>query len=177
MKRFLAGALAATCVGAGAFVAGSAIGQGTGGTLGSGAVGAKTLEVRIQEKDFGVNCGLVNANKCFRRGPRPANVLAGSGAVYDGSTKVGTAVFFDVVGKKLQKQNTLDVFSATITFANRQDSLSVLGPSTDQGSTLPYSIVGGTGIYAGARGTVSEGKETNPVKGEFRIPLNFTFIP
>jgi hypothetical protein len=36
--------------------------------------------------------------------------------------------------------------------------------------------VGGTGVYAGARGTVSEGKDTTVGK-EIRIPLNFTFIP
>ena len=157
---------------------GTAIGQGQGGTLGPGAVGAKSFEVRIKEKDFGVNCGLPNPLKrCFKRGPLVANVLAGSGAVYDGGAKVGTAVFFDVVGKKLQKQNTLNVFLATITFTNRQDSISVMGPSSDEGSTLPYSIVGGTGAYAGARGTVTEGKESSPVKGEFRIPLNLTFIP
>jgi hypothetical protein len=175
MKRVAVGAVAVALAGVGV---GTAIGQGQGGTLGPAAVGAKTFEVRIKEKDFGVNCGLDKANRCFRRGPRPANVIAGSGLVYDGGTKVGTAVFFNVIGKKLPKNNTIDVFSATITFNNRQDSLSVLGPSTTTGSTtLPYPIVGGTGAYAGARGTVTEGKGTNPVKGEFRIPLNFTFIP
>ena len=173
MKGIVVGAVALALAGVGV---GTAIGQGQGGTLGPGAVGAKSFEVRIKEKDFGVNCGLDNANRCFRRGPRPANVIAGSGAVYDGSTKVGTAVFYNVTGKKLQKQNSLDVFSATISFANRQDSLTVMGPSSDQGSTLPYSIVGGTGVYAGARGTVSEGKDTTVGK-EIRIPLNFTFIP
>jgi hypothetical protein len=174
MKRLLVGALALVLTGVGV---GTAIGQGQGGTLGPGAVGAKTFEVRIKERDFGVNCGLPKPlQQCFRRGPRPANVIAGSGAIYDSGAKVGTAVFFNVIGKKLPKQNTLDVFAATITFANRQDSITVMGPSSGAGTTLPYSIVGGTGVYAGARGTVSEGKETQGGK-EIRIPLNFTFIP
>lgn len=173
MKRVAVGAVALTLAGVGV---GTAIGQGQGGTLGPGAVGTKSFEVRIKEKDFGVNCGLDKANRCFRRGPRPANVIAGSGLVYDGGTKVGTAVFFNVVGRKLGKENTLDVFSATITFNNRQDSLSVLGPSGGPGPTLPYPIVGGTGVYAGARGTVAEGRDTTVGK-EIRIPLTFTFIP
>jgi hypothetical protein len=175
MKGIAVGAVALTLAGVGV---GTAIGQGQGGTLGSGAVGAKSFEVRVKEKDFGVNCGLPRPlQQCFRRGPRPANVLAGSGAIYDGTRKVGTAVFFNVIGKRLGKESSLDVFSATISFNNKVDSLSVMGPSGGSGPTLPYSIVGGTGVYAGARGTVSEGKETSPVKGEFRIPLNFTFIP
>jgi len=173
MKGIAVGAVALTLAGVGV---GTAIGQGQGGTLGPGAVGAKSFEVRIKEKDFGVNCGLDRASRCFPRGPRPANVIAGSGAVYDGATKVGTAVFFNVVGKKLDKENTLDVFSATISFNNKVDSLSVLGPSGGSGPTLPYAIVGGTGAYAGARGTVSEGEDTTVGK-EIRIPLNFTFIP
>ena len=174
MKGIVVGAVALALAGVGV---GTAIGQGQGGTLGPAAVGAKSFEVRIKEKDFGVNCGLPKPlQQCFRRGPRPANVIAGSGAVYDGTTKVGTAVFFNVIGKKLGKDNSLDVFSATIRFNNKVDSLSVMGPSRDSGPTLPYSIVGGTGVYAGARGTVSEGKDTTVGK-EIRIPLNFTFIP
>jgi hypothetical protein len=75
------------------------------------------------------------------------------------------------------KRPSLDVFTATILFTNKADSISVLGPASDQDTALPYSIVGGTGAYAGARGTVTEGRETAPVEGEVRIPLTLTFIP
>lgn len=176
MKRFLAGALAAALVGGGAFVAGSAIGQGAGGTLGTGAVGAKTFEVRVKNSQIGFNCGNLSQRRCFKRGPHPANVLGGSGAIFDGGTQVGTALFADITGRRLDSKNGQDVFMATITFNNRVDSISVLGPSSDQGATLPYAIIGGTGIYAGARGVVNEGKSVDS-KTESRIPLNFTFIP
>ena len=101
--------------------------------------------------------------------------LPGNGAVYDGSTRVGTAGFATIASKV--KRPSLDVFMATILFTNKADSITVMGPSSDQGAALPYSIVGGTGAYAGARGTVTEGKETTPVRREFRIPLTLTFIP
>ena len=172
MKGIVVGAVALALAGVGV---GTAIGQGQGGTLGPGAVGAKSFEVRIKEKDFGVNCGLDNANRCFRRGPRPANVIAGSGAVYDGSTKVGTAVFYNVTGKKLQKQNSLDVFSATISFANRQDSITVMGPSSDQGAPCPTPSWAARASMR-ARGAPCPRARTEVGK-EIRIPLNFTFIP
>jgi hypothetical protein len=176
VRRLLAGALAVSLVGAGAAV-GVATGQGTGGTVGAGAVGTKSFEVRVKQNQIGVNCGRPAPPQCFRRGPRLANVIAGNGAIYDGTTRVGTALFANIVGRKVGRNGTQEVFLATITFDNRTDSISVLGPATSQGDTaLPYAIIGGTGIYAGARGTVSEGRSTD-TRTETRIPLNFTFIP
>ena len=148
---------------------------GTGGTVGSAAVGTKTLEVRVKERDIGFNCVASKPKRCLQLPPRVANIFAGSGAIYDGSSRVGTAGFSTITTKV--KRPSLDVFMATILFTNKADSITVMGPASDQGATLPYSIVGGTGAYAGARGTVTEGKETSPSKGEFRIPLTLTFIP
>ena len=177
MKRLFAGAAAVVCAGAGMFVVGSATGQGTGGTLGAGAVGSKTFEVRIKPSQFGVNCGRpATPAQCFRRGPRISNILAGNGRVFDGGSQVGTALFASIVGRRVGRSNNQDVFLATITFNNRADSLSVLGPGASNGPALPYAIVGGTGIYAGARGSVSEGRSVD-TRSESRIPLNFTFIP
>ncbi len=173
MKRLVAGAVAVALVGVGV---GTAIGQGGGGTLGPGAVGSKTFEVRIKQNQFGVNCGNLPDNRCFRRGPQIANLLAGNGAIFDGSNRVGTALFANIISRKLGRNGSQDVFLATITFDNRADSLSVLGPSTSRGSTLPYAIIGGTGTYAGARGSVTEGRSSE-TRTEVRIPLNFTFIP
>ena len=176
MRRLLVGAFAVSLVGAGVVV-GVATGQGTGGTVGAGAVGTKAFEVRVKQNQISVNCGRPAPPQCFRRGPRLANVIAGNGAIYDGTSRVGTALFANIVGRKVGRNGTQEVFLATITFDNRTDSISVLGPSTSQGNTaLPYAIVGGTGIYAGARGTVSEGRPTD-TRTETRIPLNFTFIP
>ncbi len=172
MNRLLVGVV---CALTGGIIATSAIGQGTGGTVGPAAVGAKTFEVRIKESNIGFNCVASKPRKCLRQRPRIANVFAGNGAVYDGSTRVGTAGFTAIASKV--KRPSLDVFAATILFTNKVDSITVMGPSSDEGAALPYSIVGGTGAYAGARGTVTEGEESSPVRGEFRIPLNLTFIP
>ncbi len=176
MRRLLAGALAVSLVGVGAAV-GVATGQGTGGTVGAGAVGTKAFEVRVKQDQVNVNCGNLPQNRCFRRGPRLGNVIAGNGAIFDGTTRVGTALFANIASRVRGRNNVQEVFLATINFNNNVDSLSVLGPSISQGDTaLPYAIVGGTGIYAGARGTVSEGRSTD-TRTETRIPLNFTFIP
>jgi hypothetical protein len=180
MKRLVASALAAATIGAGAFAVGSATGQGTGGTLGAGAVGTKTFEVRIKESQFGVNCGNLPQSRCFRVAPRLATVGAGNGQIFDGSNRVGTALFANITARKVSRQSTQDIFMATITFDNKVDSLSVLGPSAESENNsdgaLPYAIIGGTGIYAGARGVVTESNETEG-RGEFRITLTFTFIP
>ena len=172
MNRLLVGAV---CALTGGIIATSALGQGAGGTVGPAAVGTKTLEVRVKESNIGFNCVASKPSKCVRLRPRIANIFAGNGGIFDGSTRVGTAGFATLATKV--KRPSLDVFMATILFTNKADSITVMGPASDQGATLPYSIVGGTGAYAGARGTVTEGKETSPVKGEFRIPLTLTFIP
>ena len=177
MKRLLAGVLAAATIGAGAFAVGSATGQGTGGTLGAEAVGTKNFTVQIRENRVGANCGNVSQQRCFRQGPKLANVIAGSGDILSGSNRVGTALFSNIVSRRIGSQRSLDIFMATITFNNKVDSLSVFGPSTDsEEGSLPYSIIGGTGVYAGARGYVTEGKGTEG-RGQFSIPLTFTFIP
>jgi hypothetical protein len=162
------------CALTGGIIATSAVGQGTGGSVGTAAVGTKTLEVRVKENAIAFNCVASKPRRCLRMPPRIANLLAGSGAVYDGSTRVGTTGFVNVASKV--KRPSLEVFTATILFNNRADSITVMGPASDQGAALPYSIVGGTGAYAGARGTVTEGKETSPAKREIRIPLTLTFI-
>ena len=173
MKRLLVGIVVLALLAVGVT---TAIGQGNGGTVGSAATGTKSFEVRIKEKSLGLNCVASKPAKCFRQKPRPANLFAGNGKVYDGSTHVGTAGFTGITAKV--KKPSLEVFLATLSFNNNVDSISVMGPSRDEGDvSLPYSIVGGTGIYAGARGTVQDKEVKSPVKGEFRVQLDMTFIP
>ena len=134
MRRLLAGALAVSLVGVGAAV-GVATGQGTGGTVGAGAVGTKAFEVRVKQDQVNVNCGNLPQNRCFRRGPRLGNVIAGNGAIFDGTTRVGTALFANIASRVRGRNNVQEVFLATINFNNNVDSLSVLGPSISQGDT------------------------------------------
>ena len=173
MKRLLAGlAVALVAI---AVAVGSAVGQGTGGTLGAGAVGTKTFEVRIKQSQFGINCGRPSPANCFRK-PRLASVGAGNGTVYVAGKKVGTAVFANVTGKKLGKGNTLDLFFATIVFDDG-NTLSAQGATREEENPLPYSVTGGTGTYAGARGTIVDSEAPGGTREEFRINVNVTFIP
>ena len=172
MTRFLVVAAVVVLAGVGATMA---VGQGTGGTVGAGASGTKTFEVRVKENAVGLNCVANKPAKCFRLKPRIANLFAGNGRVYDGATRVGTAGFSSIATKV--GKNPLDVFMATISFNNKVDSITVMGPSHEEGTPLPYSIVGGTGAYAGARGTITEKELDSPVKNEFRVQLNMVFIP
>ena len=96
MNRLLVGVV---CALTGGIIATSAIGQGTGGTVGPAAVGTKTFEVRVKESDIGFNCVASKPRKCLRLRPRIANIFAGNGAVYDGSTRVGTAGFATIAAK------------------------------------------------------------------------------
>lgn len=148
MKRLLVVVGVLVLVGVGV---GSAVGQGTGGTVGSSAVGTK--EFGIQFKGFG--CGSIPLRKCFSKA-RVGQVGAGHATVTDGGTKVGTAIFSNIAGKKMNRRAALNVFHAVLVFDNKVDSITVAGAAADTGPALPYSIVGGTGAYAGARGTVED---------------------
>lgn len=175
MKRLLAGgAVALVAI---AVAVGTAIGQGTGGTLGAGAVGSKTFEVRIKSNQFGINCGNYTQRECFRR-PRLASVGAGNGTIYVAGKKVGTAIFGNITGKRLGKEDSLDLFFATGVFDDGS-TLSFQGADSEakQFESLPYSLTGGTGTYAGARGTVVDSEAPGGSNSEFRVNLSVTFIP
>jgi len=177
LKRLLAGAAVLAAAG-GAGVAGSAIGQGTGGTLGAKAVGKQTVEVRIKESsaNFGANCPdpKKSVRECERdESPRIASVAGGNGAIYVDDRKVGTAYFSNVVAKR--GKSGADLFNATLVFSD--------GTITLQGSSLyaqednqTNSITGGTGAYAGARGVEAEEMAPGGSRREFRVKVTLTFI-
>ena len=78
MNRLLVGV---ACALTGGIIATSAVGQGTGGTVGPAAVGTKKFEVRVKESNIGFNCVASRPTRCLRLRPRIANVFAGNGAV------------------------------------------------------------------------------------------------
>jgi hypothetical protein len=133
----------------------------------------QTFEIRIKQSQFGANCGNKPQRACFRR-PRLASVGAGNGDVYVGGRKVGTAVFANITGKTLRR-GSLDLFFATIVLG-AGNTLSVQGASNDAGGQLPYSVSGGTGEYAGARGTVTESEAPGGSNREFRVNVTVTFL-
>ena len=85
MNRLLVAALVLVLLGVGV---GSAIGQGTGGTVGPAATGVKSFEIKFG----GVGCGLASVNKCFRRKVRIGHVFAGNGTVSLDGKKVGLSL-------------------------------------------------------------------------------------
>jgi hypothetical protein len=146
-----------------------AVGQGTGGTLGQGAQGTKTFQVRIKERNVGFNCGRQTLRQCGRSA-RLASVSAGSGTVFQGTQRVGTAHFSTVVTRV--GRNGGELFFASLLLNN--GSITVQGAQAGDGTN---SITGGTGAYAGTRGVETETEASGAPRGEFRINVTFTFIP
>ena len=152
-----------------------AVGQGTGGTLGAKAQGTTTFQVRIAQRGVGVHCSnTTNLRRCQRqRNPRIGSLFAGSGALYQGETRVGTAHFTNVVTQR--GRNADGLFLASARLADGSISLQGISPAS---GTASSAITGGTGAYAGARGYSTE--EEVPPSGnqrEFRINITLTFIP
>ena len=160
----------AVCVAAALMVVGwvvTASGAPSPGTV-------QTFEIRVKADDFGINCGNKGQRACFRK-PRLASVGAGNGTVHVNGERVGTAVFADITAKKLRDRDALNLFFATLVLGGGADTLSVQGVSQDDAS-LPYSVTGGTGEYAGARGTVVESEAPGGSNQEFRINVTVTFL-
>ena len=160
----------AVCVAAVLMVAGWVVTASSAPPAGS----VETFEVRIKVNDFGVNCGNKPQPACFRK-PRLASLGAGSGTVYRNGERIGTAVFSNIIAKQLRQQNTLDLFFATLVLNGGAHTLSVQGASSE-GANIPYSVSGGTGTYAGARGTVVESEAPGGTNREFRINVTVTFL-
>jgi hypothetical protein len=164
MKRLLA-----VCAVAVAMVVGytvSATGQGGPPT------GAQVFEVRIPQAAFGLNCGSQPQRACFNR-PRLGSIGAGSGTVWVDGRKVGDAVFSNTVGKRLGRNNTLDLFFATVVF-DEGSTLNFQGASSN--AAIPYAVSGGTGTYAGARGSATQADAPGSTNREFRIRVTVTFL-
>lgn len=152
-----------------------AVGQGTGGTLGAKAQGSTTFQVRFAERGVGFHCADTNnQRRCQRqRNPRFGSLFSGSGAIYQGETRVGTAHFTNVVTQR--GRNADNLFLASARLADGTISLQGLSPAS---GTASSAITGGTGAYAGARGYSTE--EEVPPSGnqrEFRVNVTLTFIP
>ncbi len=153
-----------------------AVGQGTGGTLGPKAQGSTTLQVRIGERAFRLHCADTNvARRCQRqRAPRVGSIAAGTVAVFQGDERVGRAYSTNVITRRARGR-TSDLFLAT--FVLRDGTLTLQGATEGMGaSSIPSTITGGTGAYAGARGFATE-QAVGEAGGELRIDLRLTFIP
>ncbi|CAA9512580.1 MAG: hypothetical protein AVDCRST_MAG13-2882 [uncultured Solirubrobacteraceae bacterium] len=163
--------LAVAATAAGATVA---VGQGTGGTVGPGAVGTKVLEVRIKERDVGFHCDRQTTRQCFRN-PRLGSLSAGTGTVYEGTTRVGTAHFTNIITKRGRSGG--EIFLATVLLGDGTITLQGASAGGEDAPPIPSSITGGTGAYAGARGVETEEQAPGGSRSEFRIRITLTFIP
>jgi hypothetical protein len=162
VKRLLAVGAAAVAIAAGYAV--TATGQGGPPT------GTLVFDVHIPQAAFGVNCGNAPQRVCFRR-PRLASVGAGNGTVHVDGRKVGDAVFANIVAKRLGRNNLVELFFATVVF-DEGSTLSFQGASSNR--SIPYSVTGGTGTYAGARGVATEA-DVPSGRREFRVTVTVTF--
>ena len=157
-----------------------AVGQGTGGTLGPKAQGSFTLQVRLTERSFGVHCANTNdARRCLRdTNPRIGSLSGGSGPVYQGEQRVGRAHFANVISQRGRRNSGGELFLATLVLSDGTLTLQGAAQGGEDAPSIPSSITGGTGAYAGARGfTTEEPNAPGSTRREFRINVTFTFIP
>lgn len=168
--------MAATIAAGGATVA---VGQGTGGTLGPKAQGSTTLQVRIAERGFGAHCANTNnARRCLRdRNPRIAGIGAGNGTVFEGNERVGRAHFANIITQRGRRHTGGQLFLATLVLKDGTLTLQGASQGGENAPSIPSSITGGTGAYAGARGYATEQVAPAGSEREFRINVTFTFIP
>lgn len=153
-----------------------AVGQGTGGTLGPKAEGSTTVQLRLTERSFGVHCANTNSlRRCIRdENPRIASLAAGSGALYQGTQRVGRGHFVTTVTQRGRRSSS-GVFTGGLAFAD--GTVAIQGLELNNDESLPLAITGGTGAYAGARGYMTDAEAPGGSDREFRLNLTLTFIP
>lgn len=182
MKRVIAGTAAVAVLAVGAGFAGSAIGQGTGGTVGAGAQGTLSVSFKFTKSKYagGINPA-VPRNKTR---PVPADAQAGYADMLDASGKsIGRNHYYDFVtypgpnptkkykgGAELIDTNMLDFGDDNLLFMTCRAS--------EDNRNNPCAITGGIGRYAGARGTALI-DSTNAVETKTTVTLkvNIAFIP
>jgi len=182
MKRVLAVTAVVVVAVGGAAVAGSAIGQGTGGTLGEGAVGQLTVKLRFDgaKQKGGINPAKGNAKA---KRPKVTDIHGGNGDVLDTSGKrIGRIHGVDVVtfqGAKRYKGGAESI-GMTMLDLGEDNLLFWTCRTSDDERSNPCALSGGTGRYAGARGFVLEDFKAGQAESSKRfqiIPTTITFIP
>jgi hypothetical protein len=156
-----------------------AVGQGTGGTVGPKAQGSTTFQVRLTERSFGAHCANTNnARRCQRDdNPRIASLSGGNGTVFQGDQRVGRAHFANVITQRGRRNSGGELFLATVVFSDGTLTLQGASQGGENSPSIPSSITGGTGAYAGARGYTTEEDDPSSTQREFRINVTATFIP
>jgi hypothetical protein len=156
-----------------------AVGQGTGGVLGPKAQGSTTFQVRLTERNFGAHCANTNdARRCMRdENPRIGGIAGGNGTVYQGNQRVGRAHFVNVITQRGRRNSGGELFLATVVLSDGTLTLQGASQGGESAPSIPSSITGGTGAYAGARGYATEEDDPSSTQREFRINVTVTFIP
>jgi hypothetical protein len=178
MKRLLAGvAVAAAGVAATAVVA---EGQGTGGTVGPRAQGTLQFNIIVDGRHAGDN--FATGHKPNRKKPfAVADFAADSGRIELGGNVVGRAFHtqaatFVPKGKRY-RGGAVFVYTDAYQFGNG-DNLFISCIAEDTPTPNNCAVTGGTGGFAGARGTEVENAPTEgPTKKSVRLPMTITFIP
>ena len=128
--------------------------------------------MRLQ--NIGINCGRQATRDC-QRNPRLASLVAGTGAVYEGGTRVGTAHYSNTITRR--GRNGGELFLASLILDDGTITLQGAAQGGEDAPRSPSSITGGSGAYAGARGFETEEDAPGGSRTEFRIRLTLTFIP
>ncbi len=184
MRRALT-VLSAAAVAAGAGVAGTAVGQGTGGTVGEGAQGTLEITVRTEMKghpNAKITHGINPAVPRDKKRPKVADLAASNDEVLIDGKVVGRVHHTEIVtfeGARKYKGKAVWVWRDMIDLGGG-NLIFAACKAEDSPTNNDCAIQGGVGRYAGARGTAvvdfSELKEDKKSKTA-TVPVRFTFIP
>jgi hypothetical protein len=179
-----------TAIGKRSLVAASAatLALGVGGATIAGGQGSAvpptgTLSFKVQIKQQRNLSGINPAVPRSKTRPKVADLLAGNADILslDGQ-KIGTVYNFDVTafeGAKKYKGKAVGVGTAVADFGGG-NLLFAQCLREDSPTNNNCAVVGGTGRYAGARGTAVE-DFVNAVEDKkektFTLPVNVTFVP
>jgi hypothetical protein len=176
MRRALVATTVALAV-AGAGVAGSAVGQDTAGTVGPAATGQLELTIQLKNSRSRGGFNPAKGNNAGKR-PRVADMLAGNGDVLIDGKKAGRVHGFDVAtfqGARRYRGGAEFISNVMIDLGNNDLLFGICRASEDERPN-PCAITGGTGKYAGARGTAVETFQPR-TRTTQTINVVITFIP
>jgi hypothetical protein len=175
--RVLVATVAAAAIGGGA-IAASAIGQGTGGTVGNRATG--NLSVQFQLSNSRNASGINPAVPRDKTRPKIMDIMGGHGSLLVDGKRVGRVQGYDVTTyggppAKRYRGRAEFVQHHMLDFGN-DNLLFAICRASDDPRNNPCGIISGTGDFAGARGTaIAALDEVN--RQDRLVNFNITFIP
>ena len=182
MRRLVACAAAVAVTGS-AFAA-SAVGQGTGGTVGEGARGTFEFALFFREAQAQRRTGVNPAVPRGKNRPKIADMLAGNADLLVGGRRAGINYHYEInthAGPRTRRYRGGAVQTHTDIYDFGNGNLLFMACKAEDAPTDNHcAVIGGTGRYTGARGSAVQSferaKEDRRAR-TFTLPVTVTFVP